>query len=75
MRWSMNQALFWVIPSYASELNRRNAFFEGGIEIDRVQPLVQRHVAIATHGADFNSELLAAITTLEEVAVSTPVGL
>src|SRR6266849_953245 len=57
-----------------SELNRRNAFFEGGSERDRVQPLVQRHVAIATHGADFNSELHAALTTLEEFAVSTPVG-
>ena len=57
-----------------SELNRRNAFFEGGIERDRVKPLVQRHVAIAKHGADFHSALLAAITTLEEFAVSKPVG-
>jgi hypothetical protein len=48
-----------------SELDGRYVFFERGVEVDSIESFLERHMAIAKHGADFDGELFTAVTALE----------
>ena len=60
IRWPRNHAGFKSDAQHALKLASANALLAGAKQVNRLQPLAQRHVAQIEDGPDLHRELLAA---------------